>query len=288
MSERNHKFVRWGWGLAAIAASAIIGIGIGALLPTTDPDTKTTSRPPAPTQTADQTKPPVTPVPLLPLERPQLLAAAAAAADAVAGGQPLPVQNTSLVGRTFVIRLPFGCNGPLAELESEWAGWNYNPKTRALKLRAQPELWSNEPWVRAIAGDTPFEAVEGFWVRRPWTNAQSCPAAIDEEPADTEGDAAERQTVGIAQFFAPGAPRTMRRGSRPYAVTLKAGEDIPDAPREYQLLLSGRVTGFADGQPVHCWNEADSLRPVCLIAAEFSRVAFEDVAGGKTLSEWHN
>ena len=287
MTERNHKLARWGWGLAATVAILIIGIIIGAQLRTTDPDTKVASQPPAPTQTPGRTKPPAAPVPLLPLERTQLLAAAAAATDAVAGSQPLPAKNASLVGRSFVIRLPFGCNGPLTDLESEWAGWNYNSKTKALKLRAQPELWGDEPWVQAIAGETPFEAVEGFWIRRPWTNAQSCPAALGENRADGEG-AAGRQTVGIAQFFAPGAPRTMRRGSRPYAVTVKADEDIPDAPREYHLLLSGRIVGFADGQPVHCWNEADSLRPVCLIAAEFSRVAFEDVAGGKALSEWRN
>jgi len=287
MTERNHNFARWGLGFAAVMAILIVGIIIGALLRTGDSDSKAPP-PPISVPAPDKAKPPAASVPLLPLERPQLLAAAAAAADAVAGGQPLPARNASLVGRSFVIRLPFGCDGPLADLESEWAGWNYNPKTHALKLRAQPQIWSEDPWAQAIAGQTPYEAIEGFWIRRSWTNAPTCPKALSAERSSSAGDGGARQTVGIAQFFAPGAPRTMRRGTRPYAVTLKADEDLGNDPREYHLLISGRITGFADGQPVHCWNEADHLPPVCLIAAEFSRVAFEDVRGGKTLSEWRN
>lgn len=285
MTERNHNFARWGLVFVAVVAILIVGNIIGALLRTSDPDSKA-PQPAAPAPAPVKMKPPVTAVPLLPVERPQLLAAAAAAADAVAGGQPLPAKNTSLVGRSFVIRLPFGCDGPLADLESEWAGWNYNPRTNALKLRAQPQIWSDDPWAQAIAGQTPYEAIEGFWIRRPWTSAPTCPKALSAEPSSGTGDI--RQTVGIAQFFAPGAPRTMRRGTRPYAVTLKVDEDLGDKPREYHLLISGRITGFADGQPVHCWNEADNLPPVCLIAAEFSRVAFEDVTEGTTLSEWRN
>lgn len=286
MTERNHNFARWGLVFVAVVAILIVGIIIGTLLQTSDPDSKV-PQPPAPAP-APKPKPPIAAVPLLPIERPQLLAAVAAAADAVAGGQPLPARNISLVGRSFVIRLPFGCDGPLTDLESEWAGWNYNLKTNALKLSAQPQIWSEDPWVQAIAGQTPYEAIEGFWIRRPWTNAPTCPKALSAEHSGGASDGAVRQTVGIAQFFAPGAPRTMRRGTRPYAVTLKADEDLGDNPREYHLLISGRITGFADGQPVHCWNEADNLPPVCLIAAEFSRVAFEDVTGGKTLSEWRN
>lgn len=227
-------------------------------------------------------------VPLLPLDRAQLLAATAAAADATASGKPLPVRNTGLVGRSFVIRLPFGCRGPLTDMESDWAGWSYDPKTEALKLRAQSAIWSDMPWVKAIAGETPFEAVEGFWIRWPWTSAESCPDGSSEEPMDRTSGISERQTVGIAQFFVPGGPRTMRRGPRPYAVTLKADEDIAAKPRQYHLLVSGRVTGFVDGQSIHCWNEADDLRPVCLIAAEFSRVAFENAADGSLVSEWRN
>lgn len=227
------------------------------------------------------------PLPQPPLNRQQLLRAFSAAADAVASNQPLPKDNASLVGKSFAIRLPFGCSGPMAEDAKDWAGWSYNPRTKALKLMARPEIWDAAPWVRNLAGQLPFDAAEGFWIRRPWTSSQACPADPSLE-ATGGGSGATRNTAGIVQFFSPGSPRTLRRGGRPYAVTVKSKEDIAVGPRDYGLLISGKVVGFADGQPIHCLNEAADLVPACLIAVEFGRIAFEDIANGDILSEWSN
>lgn len=56
--------------------------------------------------------------------------------------------------------------------------------------------------------------------------------------------------------------------------------------RQFRLLLEGRITGFADRQPVYCSQSAPSLRPRCAIAVEFTRVAFEDAGDGGIVAEW--
>ena len=222
------------------------------------------------------------PLPPPALGRDALLGAAAVAANAYAAGAPAPAGNATLVGRAFTLRLPFGC----AAAADPVATWTYNVERKTVKFSAQPNLWGKAPWVRTLAGDTPFDAVEGFWVQRPWTQSKACPAA----PADAVDPAAPapKETLGLAQFFAPGASRTRQRGTRPYEFTRKyEGEGTPPG-HEYQLVLSGRLAAFADGQPVRCWSESSWLRPRCLIAAELTRVAFEDPAIGETLAEWRD
>lgn len=220
------------------------------------------------------------PVPLPALTRRDLIAAASAAADAVAGATTIPASNAALLGRSFAVRLPFGCDGPGEFKEDQWAGWSINPESGALKLSARSELSAADPWVRAIGGDA-FETVEGFWVRRPWTSAESCPAR-------SAGDAgpAEAETLALIQLFSADAPRTRQRGNRPWTSTIKAAEEEREGMRQFRLLLEGRVTGYADRQPVHCSQSAPSLRPRCAIAVEFTRIAFEDARDGGIVAEW--
>lgn len=226
------------------------------------------------------------PAPLPNLGREALLAAFATAADAASSGTPPPGENAKLVDRKFSIRLPFGCSGAMEEPSGDgrsatWAGWSYNSKTKALKVRAGPEDFKNSPWIQDLVGEMPFEAVEGFWIRRPWSSAQSCPAASN--AGAVPGDD-HRETVAIAQFFSPASPRALRRGTRPYAFTTKLAEPIaPDGG--FGLVIEGRVAAYADGQPVHCKIESADLRPICLMAVEFARVAIENAAG-EMLTEW--
>jgi hypothetical protein len=284
MTDRNHKRLRWERALAVLIVAGLIGIIIVLLLrspPAEMPD----GPPPPPVETVEKAPPPKLPVPLPPLDRAQLLTAAAAAADAVASGRPLPPQNAALAGRSFTIGLPFGCDGPQADPASDWAGWTYNSRTKALKLRASPETWDDAPWVQALTGDMPFEAAEGFWIRRPWSSVDNCPVSAGDPERQDHGSAG-RQTVGLVQFFAPDTPRPLRRGPRPYSVTVRTDDAVKDGPREYRLVIEGRIEGFPDGQPIHCWNEARDLRPICLISIQFNSVAFEDPRNGKRLSEW--
>lgn len=284
MAGRNQNVVRV--ILAIAAALLIVVLGMLALR-----QEEPAPRLPTPTAPVPEAAPPkpVPPAPLPPLDRWQMLTAAAIAADAVAGGQALPDDDKALVGRSFTLRLPFGCAGPTPPAKSDgeaaepWASWRYDARSSALRLRAQPERWGDADWIAALAPDMAIDAVEGFWIERPWTRSERCPAAA----AGPEPAAAAR-TVAIAQFFAPDAPRTLRRGSRPYSVTVRTNEPVADAPRQYDLVISGRVSGFADGQPVHCRDNGGSVPPTCVIAVEYARIAFEDPKSGETLADWIN
>ena len=219
------------------------------------------------------------PVPLPALTRRDLIAAASAAADAVAGASAIPASNAALLGRSFEVRLPFGCEGPGQVEADQWAGWSIDSENGALKLSARSELSVEDPWVRAIGGDA-FDAAEGFWVRRPWTSAETCPApSSNSAPAETE-------TLALIQLFSPDAPRTRQRRNRPWTSTIKVTDEKRAQMRQFRLLLEGRITGFADRQPVHCSQSAPSLRPRCAIAVEFTRVAFEDAGDGGIVAEW--
>ncbi|KQX26183.1 hypothetical protein ASD39_02805 [Sphingomonas sp. Root50] len=226
---------------------------------------------------------PEAPISSGPIDRAGLLAAVSAAADATASGSPPPPQNAELVGRAFTLRLPFGCDGPISEGEIFWAGWTYDPKTKALKLIAHPERWDAENWVRKLAGDTAFEAVEGFWIPRPWTVSEACPVRDGAGGVSDPTDVSVRQTVALAQFFLPETPRNLRRGKRPYAFTMR--QEAEALPSDFRLRLNGRIVAFADGQPIHCRNEVPAEHPICVINVEFTQVAFED-AQAKTLTEW--
>ncbi len=286
MTDENGKSNRICWICFSIAG--IVAIGSTALYLTRPSPAPLAAEETAPaTAVAPEAKNPVipqVPLPLPPLTRSDLLAATAKAADAAAGGGEAPKESQNLVGRSFSIRLPFGCDGPLDENAKDWAGWTFNAKTRALKLVARPEDWGLAEWTRALAGDTPFDAIEGFWLKRPWTSSEACPAtprtgipAIPVSPP--------HETVGVAQFFTPDSPRTLQRGSRPYSLTLKAEKEISDAPREYHLVVSGKIAAYADGRPIHCWVETGAVPPVCVIKVEFGEIAFQG-PDGAILTSW--
>ncbi|MDF7775707.1 hypothetical protein P1X14_10655 [Sphingomonas sp. AOB5] len=221
---------------------------------------------------------PPPPAPLPPLDRAGLLAAASEAADATAASRPLPEGNRALIGRSFQIRLPFGCSGPMTEPLSTWAGWSYDPNAGSLKLSASNQFVDLPAWLPSVTGDQQIDAAEGFWIERPWTSSEACSQGEQPGAADPL-----RRTLGVVQFFEPDAPRTIQRGARPYTATKKL--ETPPEGVTYRLALSGRIVGFADRQPVKCWNEADRLPPVCLISVEISRTAFEN-SNGDILSEW--
>ncbi|WP_374409762.1 hypothetical protein [Novosphingobium colocasiae] len=225
--------------------------------------------------------------PLAPIGRADLIAAFARAGDAAAAGRPLPDADRQLVGRTFSLKLPFGCSGEANKEHPAWAGWVLDRNRQALKLFAAPERWTDAAWVKSIAGNMAYEAVEGFWIERPWTRSEECPVAdVGSDAGLAASD--ERQTMGIAQFFAPDSPRTFQRGSRAYAHTIRVREPAEVEGRTYRFAVSGRVTGFPDGQPIHCVQDSPDLRPVCLIAVELAQVSFEDPRDGTVLVEWRN
>lgn len=230
-----------------------------------------------------------------PIGRAELLAAAGAAADEVAGGNALPKANLDLVDRTFELRLPFGCGGAI---HAVWGEWSIDPKTRVLRISVHPQVWGDDPTIKTLAAGATYDAAEGFWIARPWTRSENCPSSVSAGAApvsaagnqvpDAAPDAPPIHTFAIVQYFSPDAPRTLRRGSRPYSYTGKVPEAGALGTKGFRLKLTGRIRGFGDGQPIHCVVITPSRPPVCAAAVEFMQVVLEDTATGESLTEWNS
>ncbi|WP_334163572.1 hypothetical protein [Phenylobacterium sp.] len=247
------------------------------------------------------------------------MGAARAATAAYAAGGGSPASEAALAGRQFRLRLPFGCLG--VSPGTEPASWRYDAERGTLTLTARTVAWTGTPLARSLPEASAIEAVEGFWIPRPWLESESCPAlpvpppagepapdqtpaakalppkaqaprpaAAKAEPAAAPAPAARplpspsAQTLGLAEVFREGGSRVFRRGERPYQVVEKS--EPPTGPHVYHLVLEGRIAAGADGRVVRCRAETADRRPVCLVTVEFDRVAFEDPAGGKVLGEW--
>ena len=242
-----------------------------------------------------QTPQPLPVATVAPVGRAELLAAAAAAADEVAAGNALPKANLELIDRTFELRLPFGCGGGMP---ADWGDWSIDPKTRVLRISVHPELSGDNQMIEALAAGLVYDAAEGFWMARPWTRSEHCPTPQSPEaaPASPAGGNAPAtapnvspiHTFAIVQYFSPDAPRTLRRGSRPYSYTGKVPETETVGAKGFRLKLTGRIRGYGDGQPIHCVNTMPSRPPVCAAAVEFTQVVLEDAATGESLAEWNS
>lgn len=222
----------------------------------------------------------VAPPPLPALGRAQLLEAIDAAASAHAAGAA--VEAKDLAGRRFVVRQAFGCRTGLAALgpQAGLASWSQARTGEAIDIALTPADWTRAP-VIADAG-SPWEAVEGFWIDRPWMRAEGCPAlAVSEAEAEP---VAPHQTAGLASVFEDGGSRVLRRDGKPFRHTLR-GKDVQAPVGGLRLVLEGRFTAFPDGAAITCRTTNASERPLCIAAAQIDRVAFED-AEGTVLSEW--
>lgn len=234
-------------------------------------------------------------VTVAPVSRVELLAAAAAAADEAAGGNPLPKANLQLTDRTFELRLPFGCSGGTS---ADWWKWSIDPKTRVLRISVRPQVWGHDQTIDALAAGASYDAAEGFWIERPWTRSETCPPSVSSGPApappvgDKQPTATPEtppmRTFAIIQFFSPDAPRTLRRGSRPYSYTGKVSETEAVGAKGFRLKVTGRIRGFGDGQPIHCVLATASKPPICAAAVEFTQVVLEDADTGESLAEWNS
>ncbi|MBC2665731.1 hypothetical protein H7F51_09360 [Novosphingobium flavum] len=256
--------------------------------------TEPTAKETVPAKTSNLPTPQALPAATIaPVGRAELLAAVALAADEIAAGSGLPKANTELVGRTFDVRLPFGCNGAVSP---DWGEWSIDPRTRVLRISVRPELTGDNQTIKALGAGLAYDAAEGFWVARPWTRSENCPTPLPPEagPAlPVEGrvpvpapDASPMRTFAIVQYFSPEAPRTLRRGSRPYAYTGKVPETQTIGTRGFRLKLTGRIRGYGDGQPIHCVVTTLSRPPVCAASVEFARVVLENADTGESLAEW--
>lgn len=269
----------------AVLAFALGAVIAGALLFRSAPQPKA----PEPAPPVEPAPPPPAPSPLPPppLSRADLVRHANGAAARVTGEGAGPAEDgRALVGRRFVLRLPFGCDGAQPRGGRGQTSALYDPEAQTVRLNARPSDWIGLPVVQTIGGAAP-EAVEGFWITRPWSFSEACPPARAETAAPPSPTAPSPETLGLAQFFGVGDSRILRRGDRPYEhVRRLAGGDTGLLSHSYVLVLEGRLRAYPDGRPLRCWSESADHRPVCLYSVQFERVAFEDAADGATLAEW--
>jgi hypothetical protein len=243
-----------------------------------------------PTTTSEPAAPAV-PAPRPVLTRGDLVSAAGQAASAFAEGKA-PSTADPLVGRSFAVRVPFGCHGPIPAGGSQAEGdglaaWTWGPDRKSIELRMTPSEWTGSAMLAKAGAPEKWEAVEGFWIPRPWLASETCPA-VKADPLQTGASPASPQTVGLAAAFEAGGSRLGRRNGRAYEHSVRMKGDTPLTPSEsgFRMLLEGRVASFPSGRAIECSAPGPDQRPVCIIAIQLDRVAYED-ANGSTLSEWH-
>lgn len=234
-----------------------------------------------------------------PLDREALLLAVTRAASATAGGQSDAQGQAQLDGKLFELRLRFGCSGP-ADDGDEPQSWSFDEKRRVLRVRIVPNLSEKSPLIGDLFGDA-YEAVEGFWIRRPWLLTAACPpapkadaspaveaSAAAESAAEARGSeaAAPEHRVGIARFFSATDARTHRRDSRAYQVTHTLAENEAPSRTGYELVISGRLRRLSDGRVIACRQRYADTRPSCVISAVFENVAVLRADNGERVAEW--
>lgn len=296
--------------VSLIAVSALFGLGLaGCRQPDERPPTTEAPTPAAPAASPS-------------LSRAELVAALALAASAHAAGATTD-GAANLAGRTFSLRLPFGCFGPANDASPQslaLAGDGLASFTRAADGRSHQISLKPLDWSRSIlttpAGTAgadaspPWEAVDGFWIARPWLAEDVCPtpaASLQRAPApvpdagslDPSADAAPEGlqsaaparpapfTAGLAAIRPVGGSRLGVRPGQTFSHTVRAeGEAaLPTPAQGYRLVLEGRISRFPDGRAVRCTGDNPNRRPVCVVAVNLDRVAFE-TATGQRLSEW--
>jgi hypothetical protein len=279
-SPRSSRLVLAG----ALAAAIAVG-GAGFLL-----GRATSERPPpavAPPVAARVPKSQPEPVSSGILGRADLIALAAAAADAAAAGREPGAEVAQADGRRFELRLPFGCDGPVGEDAAAPMRWRYDPKAQALRISVAPVVWTAQDWWPA-EGAVGAEAIEGFWVARPWTSSEACPDAGDRPAAaGTEPVTLPGQTLALGQIFLVEGPRGGRRDGKPYEAVVPIKEGDLKAEAGFRLRISGRIARSGNLGPVRCRQPAGpEQRPICLVSAVIDEVAVENSASGATLATW--
>ena len=244
-----------------------------------------------------------------PVDRAALLVATMRAASAAALGQDDAEAQRALSGRPFEVRIRFGCPGDaFQEGGNQSFEVSFDEEKRTLRVRAAPDLSLDDPRVAAVASGA-AEAVEGFWLRRPWLLADGCPALppVPEpapptaepddapEPAAPPGKAPDApavtpqrsaQPIGIAQFFTSSDARTGRRDERAYEATKVLGANEQPSAQGYNLVLTGRLRQLPGRKVISCGTGAPDQAPGCLISAEFDRVWIEHPATKSVLADW--
>lgn len=245
-----------------------------AAAPVAPPAVRATAAPPAPGAAV--------------MTRADLIALAAHAADASASGAAMPKAVADAVGQRFDLRLAFGCQGPANAESDATMRWRYDEKAGALRVHVAPSAWSSADVAAAGAQPRPDDRVEGFWIPRPWTGSETCPAQPDSPaPVGSEAVTLPGQTLAIVQVFDDDAARQRPRGGKPYETVVRATPEEVRTGQGLQLRIRGRIAEIPGRGPIDCRQPAGpEQRPICLVAVTMDDVAVDNPATGRTLATW--
>lgn len=270
--------------LAGGIAAALALTGIGFVLGRSATEQPAPVAPPSPAPAPSPAASPA-PAPAIapPLGRAELIAAAAAAADDLASGRASAPGDAAITGRRFELRLPFGCAGPSTIVNTP-LGWRYDEAAETLRVRVLPVLWETAAWAPLDVAER-IEAIEGFWIPRPWTGSDACPRAG--LAVSGASDVPDEQTLGLAQFHLAGSSRLGRRDGEAFEAVEKVAPDALNLSQGLRLRLRGEITAAPGGGPIVCRALAGAdRRPVCLLSVSLSEVAIENPVGGATIAAW--
>lgn len=282
MAENSPRGRSYAGAVSLLAILAVVALILAILW--LQPSPKPAPPPPAPPEPV--AKPVAVKAPPPPLDRTDLIRAAETlASDAAPPAATAPAGRDPLIDRAFRLRIPFGCDGPQIGAGTSQAYYEVDAQRRTVKLLASPADLANHPLVTQGPGAGEIEALETFWIPRPWSRSDACPPRR-ERPAPATPTPPSPPTLGLGAIFETETSRLGRRGARPYELVRKvpAGADLP-LKGAYALVLEGRLAAFPSGTALRCWTESPDHRPVCVYAVVLDRVAFE-TASGEPLAEW--
>jgi len=230
------------------------------------------------------------------LSRSDLIGIANAAADATSSGVQLPEGVSAAEGSRFEIDLPFGCDGPVSEGSREAFQWRYDAKSSSLRVSVTPAVFDASEWMKepspglenAIPSADQKEAIEGFWLARPWSSQGTCESGSPSvAPLGIDAVTLPGQTLGLAEVFSGEGSRTARRGGKPYESVRRIAESDLKIDQGLRVRLTGRIARFPDGSTVRCRQPAGKdQRPVCLVAVSFDDVAIENPSTKELIATW--
>jgi hypothetical protein len=238
------------------------------------------------------------PLPIVepPFNRSRLLLTVARAASAHSAGLDDSSVQRMLDGKQFEVRLRFGCDG---QGPKDDHGWSVDPDGRTLRLRVVPTLSLDDDVSRAVASEG-VEAVEGFWLKRPWVLQAACPVRTMTAGTGSRQGAAESDQgselraeplpavhrIGIAQFFVADDSRTRQRTGRPFEAVRQLEEGERVGEQGFDLILAGRFRARSDGRVILCTGSGRNRPPDCIVSVAVDRVRIENPEDKRVLAEW--
>jgi len=263
---------------AGLAAAILVG-GAGFLL---GRETAPQPEAPAPVAPTPAPAPPPKPVAEKLLRRSDLIALGREMADAWSTQGTPPADFYQMAGRRFELVLPFGCGGPAGPDERRAMQWSYDAEQQRLRVSVVPARWEPADWGYDAAG----RPAEGFWIARPWSSGERCPAGgTPSAPAGTEPIALTGQSLAVAQFLPAGSDTLLAKGGRPMEVILRVPEADFNPSAGFRLRITGRIE--RDPEPGRCVQPGGAEQhPVCLLKVRMDEITIENGADDHVLGRW--